>query len=334
MIVYLVTALIASIFLTALIRQYALRRKVLDIPNHRSSHVIPTPRGGGLAIVIVFYSVTALLFLNSQVDVGGFIVLLAGLPVAAIGFYDDHHPIGARWRFLVHFFTSIVAMYFLQGFPPLIFGDLQLKLGILGYLIGALFLVWWLNLFNFMDGTDGIAASEAVFVTGALALFSIQRDAAFAEISLCLLAACAGFLVWNWPRAKIFMGDVGSGFLGLLLGLLVLMAAWRQPAMLYVGMVLFGVFFVDATYTLMYRIGTGQRWHQAHCSHTYQHAAKQYGHSRLLVAVWLINVSWLLPIALWIFYHPAYGPISLIIAYCPLIYLAYRFKAGLPSFSQ
>ncbi len=334
MIVYLFAALLASVLATALIRQYALRHKVLDIPNQRSSHSTPTPRGGGLAIVIVFYSVMMAMFLYSQVDADRFMVLLIGLPVAAIGFFDDHMPIGARWRFLVHFLTSILALYFLRGFPTFNIGHLPLKLGVLGYIIGALFLVWWLNLFNFMDGTDGIAASEAVFVAGTLALFTYQRDLAFAEISLCLLAASAGFLVWNWPRAKIFMGDVGSGFLGLLLGLLVLIAAWQQPAMLYVGMVLFGVFFVDATYTLLCRIGTGQCWHQAHCSHTYQHAAKQYGHFRVLIAVWLINVCWLLPIALLIYRNPAYGLVGLLTAYCPLIYLAYRFKAGYPLLTQ
>ncbi len=326
--VYFFAVLSASILLTALIRQYALRRNVLDIPNQRSSHVTPTPRGGGLAIVIAFYLAVAAMFLGSQIDVVTLVILLAAMPVAVIGFLDDHTPIRARWRFLVHFLAALSALLLLQGFPTLIVGAFQFDLGTMGYLIGTLFLVWWLNLFNFMDGTDGIAASEAVFVSGSLAFFFYQSDAQLAQISVCLLAASAGFMVWNWPPAKIFMGDVGSGFLGLLLGVLVLMAAWHQPGMLYVGMVLFGAFFVDSTYTLLYRISTGQRWYQAHCSHAYQNAAKRYGHLTVLVAVWLINLFWLLPIAILIFYYPVYSLLGLSIAYCPLIVLAYRFKAG------
>jgi Fuc2NAc and GlcNAc transferase len=148
------------------------------------------------------------------------------------------------------------------------------------------------------------------------------------KISVFLASAAAGFLFWNRPPARIFMGDVGSGFLGFSLAVLVLMAAHQLPILLISGIILFGVFFVDATYTLLYRFFTGQKWYEAHCSHTYQYAAKQYGHLKVLLAVWIINLFWLLPVALWVFYKPEYNLAALLVAYTPLVYLAYKFKAG------
>ena len=328
MIIYSTLVLLASLLLTVLIRQYALQRKVLDIPNQRSSHSIPTPRGGGLAIVIAFTLAVVYVFLNGQLDIGRMACFLAGLLVAAIGFWDDHAHVPARWRFLVHFLASLMALYFLQGFPPVFVGQWQFELGIFGYFIGAIFLVWWLNLFNFMDGTDGIAASEVIFVAAALAFLLYDVDVQLFKISVFLASAAAGFLFWNRPPARIFMGDVGSGFLGFSLAVLVLMAAHQLPILLISGIILFGVFFVDATYTLLYRFFTGQKWYEAHCSHTYQYAAKQYGHLKVLLAVWIINLFWLLPVALWVFYKPEYNLAALLVAYTPLVYLAYKFKAG------
>lgn len=333
-IVYSMLVLLASFLLTALIRQYALQRKVLDIPNQRSSHSVPTPRGGGLAIVITFYVVVVGLFFTAQLEIQRLVILLAGLLVAGIGFWDDHIHVPARWRFLVHFLASLIVLYFLQGFPPIFVGQWRFEPDILGYIIGAFFLVWWLNLFNFMDGTDGIAASEAVFVAAALAGFLYNADSQLFQVALFLAVASAGFLFWNRPPAKIFMGDVGSGYLGFVLGVLVLMAAHRSPFMLFSGLVLFGVFFVDATYTLLYRIASGQKWYEAHCSHTYQHAAKNYGHFKVLIVVWLINLFWLLPVAVWISYNSAYSLEGLFVAYSPLIYLAYKFKAGSKKYIQ
>ena len=189
-------------------------------------------------------------------------------------------------------------------------------------------LVWFLNLFNFMDGTDGIAASEAVFVSGALGGYLYYLDPLSFDVAISLVAAALGFLLWNWPKAKIFMGDVGSGFLGLVLGILILMAARQAAVLLYCGLILFGIFIVDATYTLIYRFLSGQKWYDAHCSHTYQRAAKRFGHLKVLLASWIINLFWLLPISLLVFLHPHYALLGMLLAYLPLLYLAFYFKAG------
>jgi Fuc2NAc and GlcNAc transferase len=321
---------------TGLIRHYALLNKVLDMPNQRSSHTQPTPRGGGLAIVLAFSMGSIYAFSINLLSLAALGALNSALLVAFIGFCDDHKPVAARWRFLTHLLASGLALFFLQPLPEVLlpepFASLckqdQLNFGYFGLILGILFLVWCLNLFNFMDGTDGIAASEAIFVCTALAGFvSVNHPDIFA-ITLYLAAASLGFLFWNWPKAKIFMGDVGSGFLGLLVGILILMAAQQIPVLLFCGLILFGLFIVDASYTLLVRFTSGQKWYDAHCSHTYQRAAKRYGHLYVLCACWVINLCWLLPVSFWIFLNPAYALLGIIFAYLPLVLLALHFKAG------
>ena len=331
MIVILVTVL-----LTGLIRYYAIAHEVLDIPNQRSSHSSPTPRGGGLAIVFGFFSAIVYLFLAHKLNNPWFLALSSTLLVAVIGFCDDHAHVAARWRLLTHLLSAFVALSCLNGLPLILLpkpvdaiaGLAFVNLGWLGYLLGTVLLVWLLNLFNFMDGTDGIAASEALFVSSALAGFLYFIDQTLFNVAISLASASSGFLLWNWPKAKIFMGDVGSGFLGLLLGVLILMAAQQAAVLFYCGLILFGVFVVDASYTLLVRFYTGQKWYDAHCSHTYQRAAKRYGHLRVLLASWAINLFWLLPMALLVFFHPAYALYGILLAYLPMVGLAYYFKAG------
>ncbi len=336
MLLHFALVLLVSIVLTGVIRYYALSRRVLDIPNQRSSHTVPTARGGGLAIVLTFFAFTVFLFLTHSLNTHWFAALSSTLLVAFIGFCDDHGHVAARWRFLMHLLAAVSALFFLNGLPlvlvptpfDMLTGQLLVNLGWLGYLLGSVLLVWLLNLFNFMDGTDGIAASEAMFVSSALAGYLYFIDQTLFSVTISLAFASLGFLLWNWPKAKIFMGDVGSGFVGLLLGVLILMAAQQAAVLLYCGLILFGIFVVDATYTLLVRFCSGQKWYDAHCSHTYQRAAKQYGHLRILLVCWAINLFWLLPVSLLVFLHPAYALIGLLLAYLPLLYLAHRFKAG------
>lgn len=342
MIFHFVLILLVSIALTGLIRYYALSRKILDMPNQRSSHVVPTPRGGGLAIVLAFVFAILLLVFSQHLDARILAVLMPTLLVAGIGFCDDHGHVPARWRFLTHLLAAMLVMIFLHGMPLLwlpapldwMLHRSILDLSWLGYAMGVFLLVWFLNLFNFMDGTDGIAASESLFMSLALAGYSYYLEQVLFNVTMSLAAASLGFLLWNWPKAKIFMGDVGSGFLGLLLGVLILMAAQQAAVMLYCGLILFGIFVVDATYTLLYRFCSKQKWYEAHCSHTFQRAAKQYGHVSVLLACWVINLFWLLPISLLVFLYPAYALLGMAFAYSPLLYLAYLFKAGHADWNQ
>jgi Fuc2NAc and GlcNAc transferase len=144
-----------------------------------------------------------------------------------------------------------------------------------------------------------------------------------------LAAATLGFLVWNFPPAKIFMGDAGSGFLGLMLAALSLQAAVLRPVLFWCWVVLLGVFVVDATVTLIRRLLRGERVYEAHRSHAYQHAAIAFGaHRPVTLAVAAINVCWLLPWALAIAAGWVAGVVGLVLAYVPLVALALRFRAG------
>lgn len=336
MLLHFILVLLVAFLLTGVIRHYALAHKVLDIPNQRSSHTVPTPRGGGLAIVLAFIFGLFWFKLSQPVDYSMFAIMGAALSVAIVGFCDDHAHVPARWRFLIHALASISIVVLLGQLPLLLLSfpfDRLLHrelvdLHWLGYPLAVFFLVWCLNLFNFMDGTDGIAASESLFVSSALAGYVYYLDQTLFYIGMSLAAASFGFLVLNWPKARIFMGDVGSGFLGLMLGVLILMSAQHVAVLLYCGLILFGIFLVDASYTLLVRVFTGQKWYDAHCSHTYQHAAKQYGHLRVLLVCWLINLCWLLPLSYGVFLQPKYALLGLVLAYLPLIYMAYHFKAG------
>jgi Fuc2NAc and GlcNAc transferase len=189
-------------------------------------------------------------------------------------------------------------------------------------------LVWLLNLFNFMDGTDGIAASQALFVSLVMAVWLVPIDTGLAAVAFGLTAASLGFLLWNWPKASIFMGDVGSGFLGFVLAVLLLLAGQQQPLFLLCGLMVMAVFIVDATVTLLVRMATGQAWTQAHCSHAYQRLAKRYGHLRVLQLCWVINLGWLLPLSCLVLSQALAPGVGLLLAYGPLVALAFYCKAG------
>ncbi len=313
---------------TFIVRSYA-KKHLLDIPNLRSSHHSPTPTGGGLSIVICFLGAISTSYYYNQLNLSLFSPLLLSVFVAGIGFWDDHHAVSTKLRLLVHFAVSIGCIVLLNGMPLLVLADMNVEFGLYGYFIGLFFLVWLLNLFNFMDGIDGLAASESIFITGSLAFFLYAVDIQLSFISLCLSASSLGFLFWNWPSAKIFMGDVGSGFLGIVIGVLIIMASHQSAIFLSMGLILSAVFFTDATYTLLYRLTTGQKWYHAHCSHAYQHAAKQYGHLKVIQIVWIINLLWLLPLTAFTYLNPKLNLIALLFAYLPLIYLTKKFNAGM-----
>lgn len=320
-----------SFGLTAVLRRYALTRSMIDIPNDRSSHTVPTPRGGGVSIVVSFLISLVFLWIGEWITTSFFIGALGcGLLVAAIGFMDDHGHIAARWRLLGHFIAAIWGVIWIGGPAPLnLFGSL-IDLSWIGSALAILYLVWMLNLYNFMDGIDGIASVEAVCVcAGVSVLYWLSGHASLIWGPVFLSMAVLGFLVWNFPPAKIFMGDAGSGFLGVILGVLSLQATWVNPDFLWQWLILLGVFIVDATFTLLRRLLQGARVYQAHRSHAYQYASRLYGHHLpITLGVAAINVFWLFPIALCVTLFGMDGILGLAVAYTPIVLLAIRFHAG------
>ncbi|MCY1392699.1 putative undecaprenyl-phosphate N-acetylglucosaminyl 1-phosphate transferase [compost metagenome] len=324
---------VVSLLLTAAVRRYALSRSLMDVPNERSSHEVPTPRGGGVAIVLAFLLSLPLAWGMGVIDGS---VLLAFLPpgawIAAIGFLDDHRHIPARWRLLGHFLGAAWLLLFSGGLAPLALAGERLDLGLIGDVLALIYLVWLLNLYNFMDGIDGIASLEAVTVclAGALCYWLIGRSE-LSWLPLALALATAGFLVWNFPPARIFMGDAGSGFLGVILGGLSLQAAWIAPQLFWSWLILLAVFIVDATWTLLHRLLRGERVYEAHRSHAYQRIARNWrGHLWVSVMVAAINLFWLAPWAILVALEKVDGLLGLIIAYAPLVLVVAYSGAGRP----
>jgi len=321
---------IVVLALTGATRRYALAKRILDIPNARSSHAVITPRGGGVAIVIAYLGAVVILSVRGYIAPPVVWSLLgSGGAIALLGFWDDHNHVAARWRLAGHFMAAIWGLAWLQGMPALNVGEWQLELGWPGFMLGGLYLVWLLNLYNFMDGIDGIASIEA-FCTGAggALLYWMLGYGVLAVLPALLVCAVAGFLLWNLPPARIFMGDSGSGFLGVILGLLSLQAGWVAPQLFFAWLILLGIFIVDATLTLCVRISRRERLYEAHRKHAYQHAAQKFGHLKVTMAVFGVNVLWLLPCAIAVALSFLDGVLGLIIAYAPLVCLARKFGAG------
>jgi Fuc2NAc and GlcNAc transferase len=316
---------LSSWAMTGWLRQYALKRRMVDVPNARSSHRVATPRGGGGAIVVA--STGALAWWSLSSGAGGSTalagVLAGGLVVAGIGFLDDHRHVPPSIRLVGHSLAAVLAVASL--------GVTSLA-GITGAGLAVFFVAWLINLTNFMDGIDGIAGVQTLTVCAAgAALSQVVAPGTGLWIEPAILgAASIGFLMWNWPPARVFMGDVGSGYVGFMVAVLTLRAALAAPELGWCWLILSGVFIVDATLTLARRIARRDRVFEAHRSHAYQHLALAWGHRPVTLLVAAINVCWLTPVAVLVALNQVSGPAGLLLAYLPLIAGAVRFRAGDP----
>jgi Fuc2NAc and GlcNAc transferase len=271
-----------SYALTARVRSFALRRGVVDRPNDRSSHKQPTPLGGGAAVIAATIIGMAIVSTFHPLIVRDAFTVGAGMALLGVlGWLDDHNGIPARERLVVHFIVSLWTLYMLGGLRGVHVGSTVLQLRATGYLVGALGIVWSINLFNFMDGIDGFAGSQSALifaVTGALLFW--RGDTSLGSIAVILAAASTGFLFWNWPPAKIFMGDVGSGAIGYAIAALAIASENRGSVPLLAFAIVGGVFVSDATVTLVRRISRGKRPAEAHRDHAYQRLARAWASHR------------------------------------------------------
>ncbi len=330
MIVTVVAAVVCAWLGTGLVRGYALRRSLLDVPNHRSSHTVPTPRGGGLAIVVVVMVATALQYLHGEINSRiAVVVTVGGGLIALVGWVDDRHGVQAAARALAHFTAAIIAVYFIGTPDSIVFGNRTLALGPIYQVLAVFGIVWLTNLFNFMDGIDGIAAGEATAVAaagGVLLLAAGERGTA--TLAMMVGGASLGFLFWNWPPAKIFMGDVGSGFLGFVLAVIALASSSSEAVFLEIWLLLLGVFVFDATVTLVRRLGR-ERFYEAHRRHAYQRAVQSgFSHAQVALCVLLMNVA-LAAIGALAWYYPHRTPglvvFAIVLLVGPYIYIERRF---------
>lgn len=291
---------VASALLTALLvplaTRYALRKKLIDRPDARRSHEHPVPRGGGIAMLSVLVLGISLLVLTGRLAPLPGWSLAAGLSlVGFVGWWDDHRPLSPWVRLITHLVASSAVVFALPAVE---------YLGFPGWCWKAIFIfgmVWVTNLYNFMDGTDGMAASEGLFwgVTASAFCLSAGVAGASAVLAPCVAGVCLGFLVYNWPPASVFMGDVGSGSLGFGIAAILVQSAVTNPHLTVVLGILLSVFLVDATATLLMRIWRGDQWYNPHRDHAYQVLVRQ-GHSHTFVVVLFVlaNMLWVLPTAL------------------------------------
>jgi Fuc2NAc and GlcNAc transferase len=263
----------------------------------------------------------------------GVVVALSGAIVAAIGFVDDHRTVSKWSRLVVHAAAAALLLHATRHLGPLRIPGLPVA-ALVQELCALIALMWLLNLYNFMDGIDGLAAVEAVTVSLGLAACIYLGGYSAPDVQLACLAtagASLGFLVWNWPPARIFMGDVGSGFLGFLLGALALVAHRETGLTPWAPAILLAAFVTDASVTLLRRLVRGERWYEAHRLHAYQWLSRRSGsHQPVTVIVLAVNVLWLAPMAIAAARWPESAGFFAAVAYAPVIAGALIAGAGRP----
>ena len=332
MIAIFAVVVIVGLTLTLLIRKSALKTNRLDIPNERSSHTSPTPRGAGLAVVVAFLLGLVALLVDKSISDDVFLAIaLPGLIVAIIGLLDDRgHLTSAKWRLVGHFACALLAVWLVGGLPELPLANVTIDFGLAGDITAVVYLVWMLNLFNFMDGIDLITGVQTVTTSAGVAMLLLtSTESDFWKVFVVITASILGFLFFNLPPAKIFLGDVGSGFIGFITAVTSLVIAKGEPLVAWAMIILLGVFVTDATVTLFRRLLLREHVYVAHRTHAYQHLSKKLNsHLPVSLGVGAINLFFLLPIA-WLVIELEIIPIfGVLIAYTPLVIVAALLNAG------
>ncbi len=254
--------------------------QILDHPNRRSLHSHPIPRTGGLGILLAVYSGAALFYMFPGTEPIILWILLALAPVALVSFLDDRNGVKPVVRLLVHLVAAVIMLFAGLGVGGEILPAIPLpQFTALSAVATVLFTVWMINLYNFMDGIDGFAGGMAVWGFGALGIIAWQNAGYdIAVVCWIIAAACAGFLIWNWPPARIFLGDSGSSSLGTLVSGVALWGAETRTFPIWIPVLVFSPFVADASVTLIRRAARRERLWVAHRDHYYQRIAKRHGH--------------------------------------------------------
>ncbi len=297
-------------------------------PNHRSLHKTVTPRGGG--IVIAASVLTGLLWLYFHGDLAPTYLLVfcaGGLVVGAAGFADDLFDIKPKYRLGLQFLAAIWLGLRFGGLPVLDLGFTQINLGVFGYILLVLACLWFYNLYNFIDGIDAMASTATIFISVAMGvIMAIQKQYDLALILGSLAAASVGFLKFNWPPARMFLGDSGSSFISYILSAVVLASLARNAVSIWVWLVIFAYYFSDTTSTTLVRALTLAGWYLPHRSHAYQNLARVWdSHLRMVLVILAINLFWLLPIAVFAFCNPHYALLATVIAYAPVVLFCLKY---------
>lgn len=274
-----------SFILAYFIKNYALKKSLVSKINERSSHSITTPHGGGLAIAITWFIGLLYLYFTNNIDQNLFYALLLGVLVVIVGFFDDLYELNAKFRLLFQALVSILALYFLGGFENLTLGLMDIENQFFTNIFAFFMIIWFINLYNFLDGINGYAGSEGIFLCVAGFLFFNNN------LFLILAVSILGFLYWNYNKAKIFMGDVGSTLLGYNVAIFTIYYANADPRNFWIWIILFSLFWFDATFTLLRRKLNNEKLAQAHKKHAYQRLTQaNWSHFKVTNCSILVNI--------------------------------------------
>ena len=303
-----------SFALTYFIKEYAIKKSLVATVNERSSHSVPTPHGGGIAVSLTWFIGLIYLYTNDQIDPTLFYALIIGAVIAVVGLIDDIVELSPKLRMIVFALVGATGLYIIGGLDTITFGLFDISNPIITSIIAMLLILWYINLTNFIDGIDSYLAMKFIFLSVAGLIFF--GGAHFAVLGVSVL----GFLYWNWHKAKIFMGDVGSTLLGYTIAIITIYYANIEASNLWIWVTLYGVFWFDATITLIRRKLNGEKLTEAHRKHAYQRLTQSgWSHSKVTLYATLLN----LVIFAFVYFIPNVA-ISFTLSLV-LLYAAYRF---------
>ncbi len=325
--IYFILFLLSLVF-TYYIKKIAIKKSIMDIPNDRSSHTVPTPRGGGLAVIMSFYIGISYFYFIDEINKTLFFLLLTSLPIVIVSLIDDIITTSSKVRFLIQLISAIFAVYVLGGVDHIDFIFFKLS-GFWINILVVISIVWFTNLYNFLDGIDGYAGSQAV-IAGLGAFLVLNND-----IGLLLAACCLGFLIFNFPfsfgtspehKASIFMGDVGSATLGYLFAILCFYNT--SNGNIYVWLILLSLFWFDATLTLFRRFRNKEKLSTAHKKHAYQRLVQSgYSHKQVTFSLIVLGGIFILLLKSMPFYTYPYLFLGIIVFLFLLVKIIDKKKA-------
>jgi Fuc2NAc and GlcNAc transferase len=284
----------------------------MDIPNDRSSHTVATPRGGGIAIIISFFIGIIYLYFMDEISQKLFFLLLTSLPIVIVSLVDDIMTLSSKIRFLVQLFCAIIALFIIGGVNSIDFILFEIN-GWWINIIAVISIIWITNLYNFLDGIDGYAGSQAVIA--GIGSYLILNNTVGLLLAICSL----GFLFFNWPKASIFMGDVGSATLGFIFAVLCFYDT--SNGNIFVWLILLSLFWFDATLTLIRRYKNKEKITQAHKKHAYQRLVQSgLSHKQVTLGFIVINILFLVLLI----YLPTYTYIYLFFVIITVLFVIMR----------
>lgn len=300
-------AALSTWLLVPLIRRYALVRNLVDRPGARRSHNRPIPRGGGLALVIALVIASIPVIVAGPWSQPSILMFMLGLACSSlIGWADDHGSLAVRWRLFGQALIALLAVVWLGPVDSIMVAGFMMHAPLLWSVLAVIALVWLMNLFNFMDGSDGLAASQTLISALLFAIvFWLNDEQSAVWLALLMAAGSGAFLLWNWPPAAIFLGDSGSLPLGWGMGVLALLGTLAGAIGVVAAFIIVSPFVVDATLTLVWRLARGERWYTAHTTHAYQCLLRSgWTHRQVLLAWWGINICLVAPATLLVASRP------------------------------